>query len=188
MTYVNHVYHSAIKRRCQPFLPLIATGRRWIVTSRRRRSALARKEAGRGRDPSARGRVGWANGHVLLYLTGGAAFAQVSAWANDSATTSFFANFVNEGFEQILLGTATDTNVSRNSDILVGWTGGGGGEYAFNDMVSVGVEYRRSDFGDHTFGFAANGGPIFPGPTKIDLQTDQVTVRFNILLSSFFGH
>jgi len=150
---------------------------------------------------SARLRVGWANGHVLLYATGGAAWAHINAWANDTARTdiygfSFFPNPLTNagpitngpGFPpSFLLGSISDSNFASADETVMGWTGGGGGEWAINDMVSVGVEYRHSDFEDHTFHFANNGGPIFPGPMKTNLDSDQVTVRFNILLSHFFG-
>lgn len=150
---------------------------------------------------SARARLGWAKGHVLLYATGGAAFAQVSMRATDTAITEFFFdqaifdNFGTSGpgigpviFSRIPIGTANNISTSENSDILTGWTGGGGGEWAVTDMVSIGVEYRHTDLGSHTFHFAnPSSSAIFLGPTKVDIESDQVTVRFNILLNSFFG-
>jgi outer membrane immunogenic protein len=154
---------------------------------------------------SARGVLGWANGHVLLYVTGGAAFADVTSRAVDSATTTFFDNQLFPAISipfsgtagvfppigslsHIPIGTASDTNVSENDDILTGWTGGGGGEYALNDMFSIGMEYRHTDLGNHTFHYSSHGGNIIPGPTKVDIENDQVVVKFNILLNSFFGH
>ena len=156
---------------------------------------------------SARARLGWASGKVHLYVTGGAAFAQVKSVAIGSATTDFFFNeevffdfpelSSTNGtngpiggpviFNQFPIGTVTDTNVSSSSEVLCGWTGGGGGEVALNDKVSVGVEYRHTDLGSHTFNYGSTTGPVFLGPNKVDFQNDQVTVRFNILLSHFFG-
>jgi outer membrane immunogenic protein len=144
---------------------------------------------------SARARLGWVNGHVLLYVTGGAAWTDINVFAQDTARTEFFAFNVIGPLTNGLgipgsssLGATSNSNFSKVDDVEIGWTAGGGGEWAINDMVSVGVEYRHSDFGDHTYHFADHGGPIFPGPMKVNLENDQVTVRFNILLSSFFGH
>ena len=147
---------------------------------------------------SARARLGWVNGHVLLYATGGAAWTHINVFANDSARTEFFEfTFIDGGpltngpvpiFGSSSFGATSNSNFSKVDDVRLGWTAGGGGEWAITDTVSVGVEYRHSDFGDHTYHFADHGGPIFPGPMKVDLNNDQVTVRFNILLSHFFGH
>ena len=145
---------------------------------------------------SARARFGWVNGHVLLYVTGGAAWTDINVFAHDTARTEFF-EFTGFGVPLTnglgippasSLGAISNSNFSKVDDVRLGWTAGGGGEWAITDMVSVGVEYRHSDFGDHTYHFADHGGPIFPGPMKVNLENDQVTVRFNILLSHFFGH
>lgn len=150
---------------------------------------------------SARVRLGYASDHVLFYVTGGAAWAHQNVFANDTARTEFFeSNGViigppgvsgagTNGFGPAFsLGAISDSNFAKDEETLLGWTGGAGSEYALSDMVTIGVEYRHSDFGSHTYTFADNGGPIFAGPMKVDLDSDQVTVRFNILLSHFFGH
>ncbi len=145
---------------------------------------------------SARGRLGYANGHVLFYVTGGVAFADVKVIAQNTAVSSFYANdiliapggtsgFPGEG--TIFFGSTSNENYSSRHEVLTGWTGGIGGEWAVNDMCSIGMEYRHADFGSHTYEFSSNGGPVFPGDTKVDVQNDQVTVRFNILLSHFLG-
>ena len=135
---------------------------------------------------SARGKLGWANGHVLLYATGGAAWANVNVWAIDVANTDIF--FAPGNAPPQLIGTATNSNTSKNDNIELGWTAGGGGELALNDMFSIGMEYRHSDYGDHTYQFSSNGGVITPGPTNVSLTNDMVVVKFNILLNHFFGH
>ncbi len=146
---------------------------------------------------SARGRLGYASGHVLFYVTGGVAFADVKVIAQNTAVSSFYENDTFIGGMgtagafpgvTVFLGSTSNENYSSNHEILTGWTGGIGGEWAVNDMCSIGMEYRHADFGSHTYEFSANGGPVFPGDTKVDVQNDQVTVRFNILLSHFFGH
>ncbi len=75
---------------------------------------------------SIRGRLGVAWDRVLLYATGGVAFAGVEA----TYTTPF--------------GAATQ------SATRVGWTVGGGVEYAVTNNWSVYAEYRYSDFGSYS--------------------------------------
>ena len=76
------------------------------------------------------GRVGVAFDRVLIYATGGAAFASISDTynANIIAPNSLFVS-----------GKASQTRV--------GWTIGGGLDYAINNNWSVGAQYRYSDFG-----------------------------------------
>ena len=73
---------------------------------------------------SVRGRVGFAYDRVLFYATGGAAFA------------TFQDDFHNPTFA-----TFTRTRV--------GYTVGGGVEYAFTNNWSARAEYRYSDFGSY---------------------------------------
>jgi len=76
---------------------------------------------------SFRGRIGWAWNNWLFYGTGGVAF------------TDFTSNYQ---FASILTDDRTSTRV--------GWTAGGGIEWAFNNNWIFGVEYRYSDFGHFT--------------------------------------
>jgi len=73
------------------------------------------------------GRAGWAWNNWLFYGTGGVAF------------TDFTSNYQ---FASILTDDRTSTRV--------GWTAGGGIEWAFNNNWIFGVEYRYSDFGHFT--------------------------------------
>lgn len=82
---------------------------------------------------SARGRVGYAFNRVLLYATGGAAWAHITE--HDVVGSGPFA------------GTFNDTSTTRP-----GWTVGAGLEYAFLYNLIGRVEYRYSDFG--TFSYA----------------------------------
>ncbi len=74
---------------------------------------------------SVRGRLGVAVDRALFYATGGAAFADF---------TDTFAG--RRGFDSF-------------SHTLVGYTVGGGIEYAVTNNVSVRAEYRYSDFGNY---------------------------------------
>ena len=91
---------------------------------------------------SIRGRVGYALDRVLLYATGGVAFAGV----NTNLTTNS------------LLGLGGSFDSASNT--RVGWTVGGGLEYAVTNNWSIRAEYRYSNFGQATVypvNFAALG-------------------------------
>jgi outer membrane immunogenic protein len=78
-------------------------------------------------DGSIRGRVGYAWDRALFYATGGAAFAPVSNSFTSAA-----------GF--------SDTT----SPTRIGWTIGGGVEYAITNNWSLRAEYRYTDYGHST--------------------------------------
>ena len=77
---------------------------------------------------SIRGRLGVAFDRVLVYATGGAAFGDLR---------NTYVNFGTAAFDQI-------------EHTRVGYTVGGGVEYAFTNNVSVRAEYRFTDFGSFT--------------------------------------
>ncbi|SFK10043.1 outer membrane protein [Methylocapsa palsarum] len=85
---------------------------------------------------SIRGRLGYAWDRVLVYATGGVAFAGF----NGNACSNF--NTIDTG--EFFGGCAS------NSGTRVGWTVGGGLEYAVTNNWSVRAEYRYSDFGHAT--------------------------------------
>ena len=85
---------------------------------------------------SIRGRVGVAFDRLLIYGTGGAAFG------------GFNNNYVNT-----LNGLTDSFNHTR-----VGWTAGGGVEYALTNNWSVRAEYRHTDFGRSVDNLAASTG------------------------------
>jgi outer membrane immunogenic protein len=86
---------------------------------------------------SIRGRAGVAWDRAFLYATGGAAFADVQ--------TSY---------------TGGITPFSSTSSGRVGWTLGGGVEYAVTNAWSVRGEYRYSDFGHQTIAIAPVAVPV----------------------------
>ena len=92
---------------------------------------------------SVRGRLGFAFDRTLVYGTGGVAFGGI----RNSYNTRNAAG--------------TLTGVSDTIDrTRVGYTVGGGVEYAVTNNVSLGVEYRYTDFGKYTDVLAntTNGG------------------------------
>jgi outer membrane immunogenic protein len=107
-------------------------------------------------DGSVRGRVGVAFDRALFYATGGVSFASIQ---NNYVTFPF-------GSSQITSGR-------------VGWTVGGGVEYAVTNNWSVRAEYRYTDYGHLT------DSPIF-GPITTHHQTDnRVQVGFSYKFDSY---
>jgi outer membrane immunogenic protein len=102
---------------------------------------------------SIRGRLGYAADRALFYVTGGAAFV--------SNETSIPLTGISIG----------------GDDTRLGWTVGGGFDYAFPNNWFTGVEYRYSQYESKTF--------IYPIPVlnlglvgfKQELSSNQVTAR-----------
>ena len=87
---------------------------------------------------SVRGRLGYAFDRFLVYGTGGAAFG------------GFRNNYAN-----LITGANSSSSTTR-----VGYTVGGGVEYAITNNFSLRAEYRFSDFGSYTDIPGATGGGI----------------------------
>jgi outer membrane immunogenic protein len=107
---------------------------------------------------SIRGRLGVAWDRVLLYATGGVAFAGVDATY-----------------------TSPVRSLSR-STTRVGWTVGGGLEYAVTNNWSVRVEYRYSDFGAYSNDVGAVFTPagVADIPARVNRQFTQHQVQGGI--------
>jgi outer membrane immunogenic protein len=73
-----------------------------------------------------RARAGLAFGRLMIYGTGGIAFAAVE--------------------EDVISASGTVSN----DDVRSGWVAGGGLEWAFSESVSAKVEYLHMDFGGHS--------------------------------------
>jgi opacity protein-like surface antigen len=70
-------------------------------------------------------------------------------------------------------------NASSNDSTLTGWTVGGGAEYRVNHAVSVGAEYRHSDYGSPGY-FLGSGAPgATSESTRIGFTDDQVLAKVN---------
>ena len=100
-----------------------------------------------------RGRVGYAAGPALLYVTGGWAFADV--------TTS-----VNQSIGGGAVGMSSD-------DIKSGYTVGGGVEWAFAPSWSLKTEYLYVDLGKDTF-----STPVGTYTTDTDFHTARVGLNY----------
>ena len=82
-----------------------------------------------GLQGSLRARAGLMVGNALIYATGGLAIGQQSF----------------DVYE-----TESETNSESFDETMVGWTAGGGVEYAFTSNWMARIEYRYTDFGDVT--------------------------------------
>lgn len=92
-----------------------------------------------------RGRLGFSFDRMMVYGTGGLAFGDTgSKWVDDGGGTQF----------------------TLNSDTQVGWTAGGGLEYAMTDTMSLKAEYLYYDLGTENVSFNnAPGGFCANAPT-----------------------
>lgn len=126
---------------------------------------------------SFRGRVGVTFDRLLVYATGGGTVAGGRFSSSFTLTNPITGIFFPIPFQ----GT---TNASENFSRL-GWTVGGGLEYAFDRNWSIAGEYRYSDYGTRTVTLA-NTDPagaaslgIVPQRVNMRLRTDEATLRLN---------
>ncbi len=117
-------------------------------------------------DGSVRGRLGYAWDRALIYATGGVAF-----------------------------GDFNHSNVFGDSNWAgqVGWTAGGGVEYAIDNNWSVRAEYRYTDFGRYYFTGSSTRTSLSekqmtnaPGRLQLQVRHDGRAGRLEILSDSVF--
>ena len=123
-----------------------------------------------------RGRVGYAMGRLLLYGTGGLALADVQQSAA-------------YGYRPIVRGTVATanpgvtygpySNYSSQDDVLTGWTVGAGAEWALNKQVSIGAEYRHSDYGNSTYDFGSGAPDSTSEAARLGFTDDQLLAKVN---------
>ena len=133
---------------------------------------------------SGRLKLGYARGPVMLYVTGGGAWSQVRTSATDLDVTDFvfFLNGATNAPSGNTGPTGRGSNNTNDEDVVFGWTAGGGGEWAFSKIASLAVEYRHSEFDSADSHYDPHHSPIFASGNHVDLDTDQVTVKVNLLL------
>jgi outer membrane immunogenic protein len=117
-----------------------------------------------------RPRVGIVSDRILIYATGGVAFARVS----------YTQNYL----DQFNGGANTAAGLVTASRTLVGWTAGAGWEWAWTDHVSVKAEYLFAKFptlnGLGTIVEAGNPGATnaLHGSADLTIQTARVGVNY----------
>jgi outer membrane immunogenic protein len=101
------------------------------------------------------GRLGWAAGHWMPYVTGGYASARFEAVTRTKATNIVF-----------------DTMGTRND----GWFIGGGFEWQVSPGWTAGLEYRHYEF-DTEAGVAFTPAGVFSANRTLEPSLDTVTAR-----------
>lgn len=119
-----------------------------------------------------RGRLGWTNGPLLLYATGGLAYGEVKLNSN------FSVDFTPAGI--------TGSLNSETSPLKAGWVAGGGLEYKLRPDLTLNVEYRYVDLGNVGLTSSTTvplGGPVIVGhlsqSASVDARFQAVTVGLN---------
>jgi|SoiMethySBSTD1v2_1073268.scaffolds.fasta_scaffold343553_2 opacity protein-like surface antigen len=110
------------------------------------------------------GRLGWAAGHWMPYVTGGYATARFEQELRDVPA------------DNLLLFAGTRHN---------GWYIGGGFEWQVSPGWTAGLEYRHYDFGDATGPIVVAGAP--PVPLGLDVRNDATTDTLTARVSWRWG-
>jgi outer membrane immunogenic protein len=106
-----------------------------------------------------RGRIGWAFDRVLVYGTGGAAFASLKDQYTDPPSVAGFT-------------------LSPSSSVT-GWTAGGGIEYAFADHWTARAEYLHVGFPDRSLTIQVFGSPYgFIFKDSLDIARVGINYKF----------
>ncbi|MGA2636523.1 outer membrane protein [Methylocella sp.] len=118
---------------------------------------------------SIRGRFGYAFDRLLVYATGGVAFGGFN--------TSISTAYTNALFYPAFSGTDSFSNTR------VGWTVGGGLEYAVTNNWSIWAEYRYTDFGPSNNvlvnSFPGFNGDVLGARVHTNLIENRVQVGFS---------
>jgi outer membrane immunogenic protein len=131
--------------------------------------------------------VGFAWRRFLFYATGGGAFSQIDVRTFDRASTTFF------DVTGAPIGTQVDRAPQHSfndaaNNVLTGWYAGGGMQYAFNDTIRAGLEYRHSDYRGRLYKFRDSEPfhAVHPGATGVgesdDINDNEVLFKVSIML------
>jgi outer membrane immunogenic protein len=108
--------------------------------------------------------------HLMLYVTGGAAFGEVVATATSNVTTS-------STLFGTPLGTTTTLSSANFANWRLGWTVGGGAEWVLSGPWTAKLEYLFVDLGSYSNTVPAN--PTVPSTLINSHMTDNI-VRVGI--------
>jgi outer membrane immunogenic protein len=115
---------------------------------------------------TARARLGWAFDRTLIYATGGAAFADMQF------SRSQRWSFLGDGCA-VVAGLGSCHNGSSTNN--VGWTAGGGAQYALTNNWILRAEYLYADFGKVKFTTVNSG--LAPGLIQSINHSDRNSVQ-----------
>ena len=121
---------------------------------------------------SLRGRSGYAVDHTLWYATGGIAWTGLSLRAHLT---------LEDPFENL-----TPYDIIPVSKTAIGWTLGGGVEYAVRADVTLGLEGRYNRYGSHHFNTWAvpDPAPIFPATGDLNVTGSEIIGKVNFRFNS----
>ncbi len=135
------------------------------------------------------GRLGYSLDRILFYAKGGVAFLDADFKANYAGGNCTFD-----------YGCGGNTNVPStfnfgHSETLVGWTAGGGVEYALNPSWSMKLEYQHFDFGSMAYNYSGtyyipntpNYKSTLSGRMDASYTADAVTLGVNFHFNSAAG-
>jgi outer membrane immunogenic protein len=105
-----------------------------------------------------RGVLGWANGPVMFYGTGGVAYGHVA---------------LNSSISNSLLSLVSETSATK-----VGWVGGGGIQYMVNPNLFLNLAYQHVDLGSVSLASSITG--TGPG-TPILRQSASANAKFDVV-------
>lgn len=105
--------------------------------------------------------------HLLLYVTGGIAFADIafSSTYSDNAVDATFPGGSGSG---------------RKSGVRTGWALGGGGEWQLDDRWSIKAEYLYVDFGSETVAVPVSNTADFTQTIKVDADLNAHIARVGL--------
>ena len=112
---------------------------------------------------TARGRVGYAFGDVLLFATGGVAFSEVETVAAGDILSPF----------------PTIPFSETTSDLAAGYTLGAGFEYALTERLSLKAEYQYVDLGETSSYNILNGLTLDGDAGEVDVNLHLVKAGIN---------
>jgi outer membrane immunogenic protein len=134
---------------------------------------------------SLRGRLGYTWDRLLVYGTAGLAATSLKTDATITFTT-VSPGVPLPGSEPVNLTAGSSSNA-----LYVGATVGAGFEYMFTPAITVGAEYRYTDFGKRSLLLATEPAvtfnPAVPVDTPVSLASHQLTARLNYRLGSPVG-
>lgn len=114
-----------------------------------------------------RGRIGYAFGPVLVYGTGGVAFAQTEANQTVNCLTQCGS-------------VAKVTALSSSEENHIGWVAGAGAEWALGRGWSVKAEWLHVDLGDADYSFTGVAYPGTPGSFNIGEDSVNSSLEMDI--------
>lgn len=107
-----------------------------------------------------RGRIGYAAGRLLPYVTGGLAWANAEMDYQQTVTVG-----------GVVIPEASGG--ASDKQTFSGWTVGGGLEYAITDQITAKAEYLYADFGSRAFDLGT------PNPADLAMQTVRLGLNYS---------